>query len=51
MNDIAMCKGSGCPLKEKCFRFKVKSNFMLQFYFTEVPYDKNTKKCEFYYER
>lgn len=51
MSDITKCEGKDCPIKENCFRFTVKSNSMWQSYFMEVPYNKETKNCEFYYER
>lgn len=47
MADITMCRGDGCPLKEKCYRYKAhQSNW--QSYFVEVPY--NGKDCEKFWE-
>ena len=46
MPDITMCKGGDCPLKEKCYRFTAKPSEWAQVYFIEIPYNKNTKKCE-----
>jgi len=36
MPDITMCKGTECPVKEKCFRFTAKSDEH-QSYFVDVP--------------
>lgn len=42
-NDIAMCFGTDCELKEKCYRCLAKPD-KYQTYFTEVPIKDN--KCE-----
>ena len=49
--DITLCKGLDCPLKETCFRHTAKPNEFRQSYFTNSPYDKENKKCDYYYER
>ena len=46
--DITMCKGKGCPIKEKCLRYKGQSYKLYQSYFMESPYHKG--KCEFFIE-
>ena len=37
MSDIAMCKGTDCPIKEQCERFTAKPNEYRQSYFTTIP--------------
>ena len=37
MPDITKCTGEGCPLKDKCYRFTCRPDY-LQSYFVEVPY-------------
>lgn len=49
--DIAMCQGTGCPLKDKCYRHTAKPNPDWQSYFVNPPYDKNTKKCDRFWEK
>lgn len=44
-----MCRGSNCPLKETCFRYKAKASEYLQAYFTEPPYDKEAGECPTYW--
>ena len=34
--DIAKCKGDGCPVKERCYRFTAKAG-VYQSYFVDVP--------------
>lgn len=50
MTDITKCYGTDCPLKDKCYRYTAPSD-TYQWRFTEVPYDKEKKKCEHYCER
>ena len=52
MADITMCKGTGCPLKEKCYRHIAPINPHRQSYFVEVPgkQKKNKFVCEYYWE-
>jgi hypothetical protein len=47
MSDIAMCKGTGCPVKEQCYRFTAKPNEFRQSYFVEVPFKDG--KCEMFW--
>lgn len=46
--DITMCNGKGCPLKEKCLRYKGKLYKLYHMYFIETPYHK--VNCEFFIE-
>jgi len=45
MSDITKCSGFLCPLKDNCYRYKVKDG-VLQSYFTEQPYKDG--KCEMF---
>lgn len=47
MPDITMCKGTGCPLKDKCYRHKAKPS-QRQAYFEKPPNKGN--KCEYFSE-
>ena len=38
MSDITMCEGIGCPIREKCFRFRAKTN-LVQHFFIKTPYE------------
>ena len=38
MTDITKCEGTGCPIKENCYRYTSKPNEYRQSYFVEVPY-------------
>lgn len=38
MSDITMCEGINCPIREKCFRFRAKTN-LVQHYFLKTPYE------------
>ena len=48
MADITMCEGLDCPVKEDCYRFNAKAD-EYQCYFLEPPYDKEKKKCDYYW--
>lgn len=37
MSDITKCKGTGCPIKENCYRFTTKEHDISQSWFTEIP--------------
>lgn len=37
MPDITMCKGDGCELKNKCYRFKAKPESHWQSFFITPP--------------
>jgi hypothetical protein len=47
MPDISMCMGTGCPNKEKCYRFTATPNEYRQSYFMEVPFEDG--KCDYYW--
>ena len=49
MTDISKCRGTDCPLKESCYRYTAKEG-MWQSYIFDVPYDKEKKKCEYYWK-
>ena len=34
--DITKCKGDGCPVKERCYRFTAKAD-VYQSYFVDIP--------------
>jgi hypothetical protein len=46
MADITKCKGQGCPVKEKCYRYTAKES-MYQSYFSELPIKDN--KCDMFW--
>jgi hypothetical protein len=46
MPDITMCAGTGCPVKEKCYRFVAIADDY-QSYFMEAPYKDG--KCDHYW--
>lgn len=47
---ITMCKPKHCHLWRECYRYLKKPHSMMQSYFVEEPYNKETKTCEYYYE-
>ena len=47
MADISMCQGTGCPLKEECYRHTAIPSAM-QTFFVYVPYDHAYKGCEYF---
>jgi hypothetical protein len=50
MSDISKCKGTNCPLKETCYRFRAPSNDYWQAWFSEVPYNNESKNCDEYWK-
>ena len=46
MPDICMCKGTGCPHKEKCYRFTAEP-CIYQSYFLDPPIKDG--KCDHYW--
>jgi hypothetical protein len=48
MADITKCKGVGCPVKEDCYRYTAEAD-IYQAYFLYAPYDKEKKKCDYYW--
>jgi hypothetical protein len=50
MADISMCAGTGCPLKEDCYRHTAKACEYRQSYFCEVPFGaKKQGHCEYFW--
>ena len=49
--DITMCSGQDCPLKETCYRFAATPSEFRQSYFLNIPYNKETKTCEYLWTR
>lgn len=49
MPDISMCKGEGCPLKEKCYRHMAKPDSHWQCFMEAVPYNKEKKSCDYFW--
>ena len=47
MADISKCKGTDCPLKEKCYRFTAPTGER-QSWFTETPFKDG--ECEYYWD-
>lgn len=39
MQDISLCQGGACLIKETCYRFTAKPDEIAQSYFTGVPWD------------
>ncbi len=51
MPDITMCKGESCPIKDRCRRFTSKPFAFGQYFFTEIPYDKEKKECNYFLDK
>lgn len=49
MADITKCKGDGCPVKDKCYRYTAPTNPYAQSYFLNPPYNKETNSCTLYW--
>lgn len=49
MPDITMCPGTECPINENCYRFRARPSGMMQSWFTNVPWNKETKSCDHYW--
>lgn len=49
MADITMCEGVDCPKKDNCYRHKAIANPYRQSYFIVIPFDKETKECEYFW--
>lgn len=45
-NEITKCMGTGCPVKEQCYRYTTKA-VPYQSYFLKVPY--RDDQCLFYW--
>jgi hypothetical protein len=46
MPDIAMCEGTGCPLRDTCLRYAATPSYR-QAYLSDVPYFGGD--CEYYW--
>jgi hypothetical protein len=49
MPDLTMCEGNDCPLKETCYRYRATASEFRQSYFSDLPYDKEREKCDYYF--
>ena len=49
MADITMCVGTNCPLKKACYRHTATQS-KYQSFFVEIPYEKETEKCEHFWQ-
>lgn len=47
MADITMCKGVGCPVKEKCYRHTAPESELWQSWFADSPIEDG--KCDMYW--
>ena len=45
--DITMCLGTGCPYKEKCYRYTAKASEYQQSFFSVPPIKDG--KCSYYW--
>ncbi len=48
MADISMCMGTGCPLKEQCYRYTARPDEYRQSYFVTPPIDEEGR-CDYYW--
>jgi hypothetical protein len=48
--DICMCPGGDCPHKEGCYRYTATPNEYRQSMFMNIPIDKETKECDYYWD-
>ena len=51
MSDITKCSGKNCPLSKNCYRYTSVANDLWQSYFTEVPFNKETNDCEYFWNK
>lgn len=50
MADITKCSGTGCPIKDTCYRFRALANDYYQSWFSEEPYNHKAGYCESYWK-
>jgi hypothetical protein len=50
MADIAKCEGTGCPLKDTCYRYRALAGDYWQSWLAKVPYDHQTDTCDQYWK-
>ena len=48
MPDITLCKGTNCPLKERCYRYTAKPTQFSQSYFVDPPIKDG--ECEYFWD-
>jgi len=48
---ITKCKGTNCPIKSNCYRYKALENPYCQSYLSEVPWDHDFHCCDYFVER
>ena len=55
MADITMCKGTGCQVKDACYRHTAPVNEHRQSYFMDEPlyydHETGTETCDYFLER
>lgn len=49
MPDITLCPGQGCPLENRCLRFRAVAHGR-QDYFGHLPYDAATGQCDSFWD-
>jgi len=49
MNDIIMCRGEKCPIKDDCYRFTAEVVWRQDF-FGSIPYDFEADDCEHFWD-
>jgi hypothetical protein len=49
MPDLTMCEGADCPLRETCYRYKATESEFRQSYFSDLLYNKEEEKCDYYF--
>lgn len=47
--DGTMCEGINCPKKDSCYRHTANANPWRQSYFMNVPYNEETKECNYFW--
>lgn len=50
MSDITQCPGEDCPHKHTCYRYTATRNEYRQSMFIEIPVDKETEECDYYWD-
>jgi hypothetical protein len=47
MPSLTMCEGTGCPMRDACYRYASTPSQYNQSYFTEIPYNEESGECEY----
>ena len=50
MAHMGRCKGEGCPIKKKCYRYVYEGDESEQSFFRIPPYNKEKKECPHFWE-